>query len=166
MKKAGAEKGYTSLPPAAGPAPSVAAPMPTELGEVPIAPVVAPPTRPMKPVTATTAPRPPVKPIGLAALPKPSVAPLKAYRAPSSVGKPAEPAAEGAGETHENLYQQLVLLEQKRYKAERSVRDLDAKHNKGLVNDAEYKNYMEKINAGLEKIKTQISDIRRKLISF
>jgi hypothetical protein len=91
---------------------------------------------------------------------------------PGAVPAAASGAAPGAapggagGESHENLYQQLVLLEQKRYKAERSLRDLDAKHAKGLISDDEHKSYQEKISGGLEKIKQQIADIRRKLISF
>ncbi|MBN2152425.1 MAG: hypothetical protein JW839_13315 [Candidatus Lokiarchaeota archaeon] len=129
----------------------------------------APVTKPLAPA-AGPAPvtKPMVKPPALAALPKPSVTPLKATRPGMPGVKPVPGAAPGAavGESHENLYQQLVLLEQKRYKAERSLRDLEAKHSKGLISDDEHRSYQEKISGGLDKIKQQIADIRRKLISF
>nr|MDO8114682.1 hypothetical protein [Candidatus Sigynarchaeota archaeon] len=173
-------------PPQAPVAKPMAVPVPTAAPAVkPVAPAVpgakpaiAPPIAPPTPIAAPVAkpapvvPTPPTKPVvkappSLQALPKPSVAPLKAVR-PTTAPKPAAaPAAEGAaGETHENLYQQLVLLEQKRYKAERSLRDLEAKHAKGLISNEEFTSYQEKLAGGLEKIKTQIADIRRKLISF
>ncbi len=182
LKKA---KGYTvpeSMAPVAAPAKPIGMQLPP--GATPAAPVAkpaapavpspagAPVVKPVAPVTGPTPMvKPMIKPAGLAALPKPSVSPLKAVR-PGMPGVKPAPGVPGAvpgavgGESHENLYQQLVLLEQKRYKAERSLRDLDAKHSKGLISDDEHKTYQEKITGGLDKIKQQIADIRRKLISF
>jgi hypothetical protein len=183
-------KGYTALEavtaPGSAPARPVEMPIaPTTTVTKPVAPVAAPitpaspvtpgaPVVPSIPVSRAVPPaalqKPMVKPASISSLPKPSVAPLKALRpgapgAPAAKPAPGAPAVQGM-DTHENLYQQLVLLEQKRYKAERSMRDLDAKHAKGVINEGEYKNYLEKIVGGLDKIKTQIADIRRKLISF
>ncbi|HME50719.1 MAG TPA: hypothetical protein VKM55_00750 [Candidatus Lokiarchaeia archaeon] len=73
--------------------------------------------------------------------------------------------SEQKGETHESLYQQLVLLEQKRFKADRNIQGLETKHNKGILDDDEFKSYMNINIAGLEKIKNEITAIRRKLIS-
>jgi len=152
-------------------------PAPAAKPAAPSVPAVAPPTgatpAPVaKPAAPATAPapvaKPMVKPPSFAALPKPAVSPLTATRPgvkPIPTAPGVAPGAAG-GESHENLYQQLVLLEQKRYKAERSMRDLDAKHAKGLISDDEHKAYQEKISGGLDKIKQQIADIRRKLISF
>jgi hypothetical protein len=196
MKKAKGYAAPEGMAPAAAPVKPTAGPIPpaapstsAALFAKPAAPSVpsipspagAPPAPVAKPVApaAASAPvaKPMAKPASFAALPKPAVAPLKAVRpgmpgvkpVPGAVPGAAAPgAAPGAadGESHENLYQQLVLLEQKRYKAERSLRDLDAKHAKGLISDDEHKSYQEKISGGLEKIKQQIADIRRKLISF
>lgn len=66
----------------------------------------------------------------------------------------------------ENLYQELVLLEQKRYKAERSMRDLDAKHARGTITDAEYNEYQKRIQESLDKLKENIAQLRRKMLSF
>lgn len=188
LKKA---KGYVvpeAIKPAAKPAP---VPVPAAQPVAPVEPAKpavpaippatgAPAVPVVKPAAPTAVPAPAAKPMvkapALAALPKPSVAPLKAVRpgvptvkpAPgvAQIAKPGAAPGGAGGESHENLYQQLVLLEQKRYKAERSLRDLDAKHAKGLISDDEHKSYQEKIAGGLDKIKQQIADIRRKLISF
>ncbi len=128
-------------------------------------PVTTPVTRPL--------PKPAVKAPPMAGLPKPAApgapgAPVPPAAQPRGIAPAPKPAATPAagGMTQENLYQQLVLLEQKRYKAERSLRDLNAKHGRGMVQDSEYQAYQEKINATLDKIKDQITEIRRRLMSF
>jgi len=59
-----------------------------------------------------------------------------------------------------------VLLEQKRYKAERSLRDLEAKHTRGVITDAEYNDYQRKIQESLDKLKENIAQLRRKMLAF
>ena len=111
------------------------------------------PPVPAKPVTKAPPPK----------LEKPVVsAPKKA--APSPV--PRAQVLKRKQEPVENLYQKLVLLEQKRYKAERSIRDLNAKHARGSITDEEYKSYEGKLNERLEKLKEQIAELRRKMITF
>ncbi|MHA1682225.1 MAG: beta strand repeat-containing protein [Promethearchaeota archaeon] len=166
------KKGMVLPKPAAKPpAPPIATP-----GEKGPAPSLKPAKKPAKkPAIAQKPLKQPAKPAApklvakrpslikpsLKKLPTPKKAPLKAVRttpaAKPGIVKPA---------SHENLYQQLVLLEQKRYKAERSMRDLTAKHSKGLVSDDEFNQYKAKLDATLGKIKSQISDIRRRLISI
>ncbi|MBD3188438.1 hypothetical protein GF325_16525 [Candidatus Bathyarchaeota archaeon] len=127
-------------PPSAPAKPETGLPVPQPVGKVP------------KPKLVVK--RPPLPKPSPEGLPKPSVKPIKEIKAPGA--KPTTP---------ESMYQKLVLLEQKRYKAERSLRDLNAKYNKGIITDDEFANYKEKLTVTLEKIKNQISDIRRRLIS-
>ncbi|MBN2150937.1 MAG: hypothetical protein JW839_05815 [Candidatus Lokiarchaeota archaeon] len=95
-------------------------------------------------------------PVSVAALPKPAAKPL-----------PAKPAvAPSGGEGQEGLYGELVKLEQKKYKAQRSLRDLKAKKEKGILSDEEYEQYRVKFEEALEKINEKIGDIRRKLVNF
>lgn len=115
----------------------------------------------------------PGKPVSKPAPSKPAPSPLaKPTTKPVSLPKPVtKPTAEKPKTrmkpiSTDNLYQQLVLLEQKRYKAERSIRDLNAKHNKGQISDSEFQEYEERLQASLAKIKEQITDLRRRLISL
>jgi hypothetical protein len=116
------------------------------------------------PFAPTAPPRPTTKaPPSLAALPKPSTAAIPAVK---SIAPAPSTAAMAKMEPVENLYQQLVLLEQKRYKAERSLRDLEAKHSRGSITDEEYTEYNEKITESLNKLKESIAELRRKMISL
>ncbi|MHA1717275.1 MAG: hypothetical protein ACTSXP_16640 [Promethearchaeota archaeon] len=132
---------------------SLPKPLPKPAAKQPPKPTVMKITRPLPSARLKTKPAP--KPI-----PRPAQKPPK--KLPTAPLKPrtTKPVS------HENLYQQLVLLEQKRYKAERSLRDLNAKLNRGLISENEYNEYNRKLNESLEKIKNQITDIRRKLISL
>ncbi|MFX0100876.1 MAG: hypothetical protein ACFFCS_14975 [Candidatus Hodarchaeota archaeon] len=148
------------------------APVPTPAARPAVKPsVVTPP----KPVTKAPSPaKPEVKKVTRplpsavskpAAKPQPKPAAVK----PLTISRPmvkTPSVAPGKPATHESMYQQLVLLEQKRYKAERSLRDLNAKQAKGVITEDEYRQFFDKINSSLEKIKEEITDIRRKLISF
>nr|MDO8086311.1 hypothetical protein [Candidatus Sigynarchaeum springense] len=96
------------------------------------------------------------KPISISELPKPAAKPL-----------PAKPGAIAtAGEGQEGLYGELVKMEQKKYKAQRSLRDLKAKKEKGILTDEEYEQYRVKFEEALDKINEKIGEIRRKLVNF
>ncbi len=97
-----------------------------------------------------------VKPVSISAMPKPAAKPLPA--------KPGAPSGEGTGQ--EGLYGELVKMEQKKYKAQRSLRDLKAKKDKGILNDEEYEQYRIKFEDALDKINEKIAEIRRKLVNF
>ncbi|MBN2150339.1 MAG: hypothetical protein JW839_02720 [Candidatus Lokiarchaeota archaeon] len=124
----------------------------------PITPSAAPPPAMPKPMAPAPGAPPSIKalPKPAAGMPRPSV-PAPKPAALSSVQDQVKP---------ENLYQELVLLEQKRYKAERSLRDLDAKHARGTITDAEYNDYQKKIQESLDKLKENIANLRRKMLSF
>ncbi len=129
---------------------------------------VSPPTRPSLPSIAPPKPvvqRPPA-PVQKPATGMPSAPPLKQVRTPVAKPVPAGTGSLGKPESVENLYQQLVLLEQKRYKAERSLRDLDGKHARGAITDSEFQEYQDKVKESLEKLKESINELRRKMISF
>nr|MDO8110025.1 hypothetical protein [Candidatus Sigynarchaeota archaeon] len=161
-------KKYTELPsipaPAATPAlpaiPKPAAPVVS----VPFAPAVPKPAAPAIPGPVTPAmPKIPAIPevpgtkkvASIAALPKPAAKPL-----------PTKPGAAPEGEGQEGLYGELVKLEQKKYKAQRSLRDLKAKKDKGILTDEEFQQYQVKFEEALEKINEKIAEIRRKLVNF
>lgn len=151
-------KQYIALeaPAAPAPAPSIPRPLtkpaPLKPGARPVAPI-----KPVKPAGMKPQAKPSIK-----ALPKPA-APLPKVAVASALPSPAV----GAETTKpENLYQDLVLLEQKRYKAERSLRDLDAKHSRGTISDEEYEEYGVKIKESLDKLKENIAQLRRKMLSF
>ncbi|MHA1684087.1 MAG: hypothetical protein ACTSUE_24320, partial [Promethearchaeota archaeon] len=120
----------------------------TAPGPKPLSPPAKPTVAPKKTPTITSLPKPTARPPATVRVPRaklvPSVKPINT----------------------DNLYQQLVLLEQKRYKAERSIRDLNAKHGKGQVTDDEFKEYDEKLRGSLEVVKEQINELRRRLISM
>jgi hypothetical protein len=97
-----------------------------------------------------------VKPVSISAMPKPAAKPLPT--------KPGAPSSEGEGQ--EGLYGELVKMEQKKYKAQRSLRDLKAKKEKGILSDEEYEQYRVKFEEALEKINEKIAEIRRKLVNF
>ena len=61
---------------------------------------------------------------------------------------------------HEGLYAELVKLEQKKYKAQRSIRDLTAKKEKGILSADEYNQYKAKFDEALKKINESIADLR------
>jgi hypothetical protein len=124
----------------------------------PLAPSAGVPPAVAKPAGPSASVPPAIKtlPKPAAGLPRPSIPAPK-------------PAALGGMQDQvkpENLYQELVLLEQKRYKAERSMRDLDAKHARGTITDAEYNEYQKKIQDSLDKLKENIAQLRRKMLSF
>lgn len=158
----GASMALPTAPPMPKP---IGRPAPTPFETKPAAPskpilpgvsLVSRPAIPSMPSTPAVPgmPKPPAPP-SIKALPKPAVpAPKASALAASDQVKP------------ENLYQELVLLEQKRYKAERSLRDLEAKHSRGAITDAEYNEYGAKINASLEKLKENIAQLRRKMLNF
>jgi hypothetical protein len=98
---------------------------------------------------------PVVKPPSPAAMPKPA-----AKMAPLGVPETSE---EVTGQ--EGLYGELVRLEQKKYKAQRSIRDLKAKKEKGILSDEEYNQYLEKFEEALNTINERIAAIRRKLVN-
>src|SRR5271157_824984 len=152
-------KQYVELetPPAPAPAPAIPRPLTKPAPKQPGA-KVSPPIKPIKP----TGVKPPAKP-SIKALPKPAARLPKPAAVPSAL-----PSTMGGAEASktENLYQDLVLLEQKRYKAERSLRDLDAKHARGVISDEEYGEYNEKIKESLDKLKENIAQLRRKMLSF
>ncbi len=151
--------------PSIGPAQPLA-PSPKPLGAKP---GVVQVTRPITPSAGTppAMPKPltpaPGAPPAIKALPKPAAGlPRPSVPAP----KPAALSGMQDQVKPENLYQELVLLEQKRYKAERSMRDLDAKHARGTITDAEYNEYQKKIEESLSKLKENIATLRRKMLSF
>ncbi|MHA1848045.1 MAG: hypothetical protein ACTSXU_10400 [Promethearchaeota archaeon] len=84
---------------------------------------------------------------------------------PSPKPTPRHISSKGTLST-ENLYQQLVMLEQKRYKAERSLRELNAKHNRGQLTEKDFNEYEAKIKASLDKIKSQITELRRRMLAL
>ncbi|MHA1682228.1 MAG: hypothetical protein ACTSUE_14925 [Promethearchaeota archaeon] len=120
-----------------------------------------------KPVSGPKAP-------GLPKLPKPVTGPTPGLPKPKALPVPAAKvspvaAAQARAQkpvSHEGLYAELVKLEQKKYKAERSLRDLNAKFSKGILSEEEYKTYKSKFEEALEKIKENINAIRRQLVSF
>ena len=147
MPKEGPKK-YVELPTAPVAVPTVPA-LPTV---VPAKPGAAIPVAPKIPTMMKPGA---MKPPSLAALPKPAAKPV-----PQPGAMPSE------GEGQEGLYGELVKMEQKKYKAQRSLRDLKAKKEKGILNDEEYKQYEAKFEEALERINEKISDIRRKLVNF
>ncbi|MEX2684491.1 MAG: hypothetical protein Q6373_023170 [Candidatus Sigynarchaeota archaeon] len=195
MVKKATPTSYVSPPSAAPPAPvpvpgaapgipkPITKPAPLSL-EAPAMKATQPPTPSIKPLAAQPGAPQVTRPLAPAtgsppAMPKPSApapgAPpsIKALpKPPAGLPRPSvpvpKPAALGATEQMkpENLYQELVLLEQKRYKAERSMRDLDAKHARGTITDAEYKDYQKKIQESLDKLKENIAQLRRKMLNF
>ncbi len=128
----------------------------------------------MKPLTAKPGVMQVTRPLGAPAGVPPGVSPtIKPLPKPTAGLRPSvpapKPAALGGMQDQvkpENLYQELVLLEQKRYKAERSMRDLDAKHARGTITDAEYNEYQKRIQESLDKLKENIAQLRRKMLSF
>jgi hypothetical protein len=98
---------------------------------------------------------------------KPSITPAPANAAqkaptPESLGMPRT-AEEVGGQ--EGLYGELVRLEQKRAKAQRSIHDLKAKKENGILSNEEYDEYMGKFEEVLNSITERIDSIRRKLVN-
>ncbi|MEX2682112.1 MAG: hypothetical protein Q6373_010960 [Candidatus Sigynarchaeota archaeon] len=132
-------------------------PAPVIMPPKPAAPGVIPPGTPSIPAVPAPGEAPGLaKPVSIAALPKPAAKPL-----------PAKPGAlVSTGEGQEGLYGELVKMEQKKYKAQRSLRDLKAKKEKGILTDEEYEQYRVKFEEALDKINEKIGEIRRKLVNF
>ncbi|MFX0101698.1 MAG: hypothetical protein ACFFCS_19190 [Candidatus Hodarchaeota archaeon] len=137
--------------------------------------VVAPPS-PAKPISKPTPavvqikrPLPsakiaPPKPTTPAIPSKPITTAKAAVKLPSLTPRgPSTPVTKVSTET---VYQNLVALEQKRYKAERSLRELDGKLANGAISEQDHKQYYDKIKKSLDAVKEQITDLRRKLINF
>jgi len=150
---------YTEVEPPAAPASAPAIPKPMTR-PAPLQPG-AKPIAPMKPVKPTGM-KFPTKP-SILTLPKPAAPLVKPVAVPTAL--PSTTAGAEPMKT-DNLYQELVLLEQKRYKAERSLRDLDAKHARGVISDEEYNEYNDKIKESLDKLKENIAQLRRKMLTF
>jgi len=146
----------SALPATPSMKPLAGKPIPVQVTR-PLAPSAAAPPAIPKPLAPAPGAPPSIK-----ALPKP---PAGMQRPSVPPPKPAALAAQ-AQIKPENLYQELVLLEQKRYKAERSMRDLDAKHARGTITDAEYNDYQKKIQESLDKLKENIAQLRRKMLNF
>jgi tetratricopeptide (TPR) repeat protein len=88
--------------------------------------------------------------------------PAGTYPPPLRALIPAKPSEA----SHEGLYGELVKLEQKKYKAQRSLRDLEAKYNKSIISATEFEDYKAKFTEALDRINEAIADIRRKLVDF
>lgn len=63
----------------------------------------------------------------------------------------------------DELYQELIALEGKKYAIERARKDMRAKHEKGQVPDVEYKTAIERFKYDLEHISDKINDLRRRV---
>lgn len=76
--------------------------------------------------------------------------------------------AETSGDIYANmskdeLYQELIALEGKKYAIERARKDMRGKHEKGQVPDVEYKTAIERFKYDLEHISDKINDLRRRV---
>ncbi|MFX0100588.1 MAG: hypothetical protein ACFFCS_13520 [Candidatus Hodarchaeota archaeon] len=92
---------------------------------------------------------------------------LKAPPKPKPIPVPAARRKEPKPfEDDQNLYAQLVKLEQRKYKAQRSIRDLNAKMEKGILTKEEYEQYREKFQDALKRVENKIAELRRRLMNF
>ncbi|TXT60443.1 MAG: hypothetical protein BAJALOKI1v1_1260002 [Promethearchaeota archaeon] len=58
------------------------------------------------------------------------------------------------------LYQELIALEGKRYSLEKTVNKLENRYEKGSIDELEFKNQVQKLQGGLKKITSRISELR------
>ncbi|MHA1700216.1 MAG: hypothetical protein ACTSWN_15340, partial [Promethearchaeota archaeon] len=156
-------------------------PIPSRIEEKPPAVAVTPPKKKLpekavkkapavKPKMPTVPAVPPTPKLGV----KPSVPSVPSVpKVPTLPGKPLPKPTPGIAKrpairppTQEGVYAELVKLEQKKYKAERSLRDLKAKFTKGILTEEEYNNYKKKFEDALENIKENIATLRRQLVNF
>lgn len=71
-----------------------------------------------------------------------------------------------ANKSKDELYQELIALEGKKYAIERTRKDMRTKHEKGLIQDIEYKTAIERYKYDLEHIGEKINTIRKRLESM
>ena len=61
----------------------------------------------------------------------------------------------------DKLYQDLIVLEGKRYSIEKTQKESETKYKKGELDDLAYKREMDKIRAHMGKITSKINEIRK-----
>jgi len=77
-----------------------------------------------------------------------------------------EETAESLPVDKDDLYQELIALEGKRYAVEKSSKELETSYNKGSIADSHYKQKNEEIKTKLLQITNRITTIRRLISSL
>ncbi|MHA1338567.1 MAG: hypothetical protein ACTSRZ_02385 [Promethearchaeota archaeon] len=68
-----------------------------------------------------------------------------------------------ANMTKDELYQELIALQGKKFAIERRRKDMRQKHEKGMISDIEYKTAIERLRYEIDNISQKINDIRKRL---
>jgi len=87
----------------------------------------------------------------------------KVTEAPTEDFEYMEPGDIYANMNKDELYQELIALQGKKFAIEQRRKDMRQKHEKGMINDIEYKTAIERLRYEIDNVSQKINTIRKKL---